>query len=296
MSYAKVSLASGHTLPHRSCLDNHHATAVMTASADSKTDLHFANLSTAPPDAILGLTEAFVADPNPDKMNLSVGVYKDASGQTPVLRCVKVAERRLLESETSKGYLPIDGHAGFRSHVRNLVFGESVEADRTVVLHTPGGTGALRVAADFLATQLGGPTIWTPNPTWANHPAVFTAAGLTCEPYGYLSADKTSLDFDAMVDDLSNKTKRGDVLLLHACCHNPTGVDPTIDQWKQLAALSHEKGLLPLIDFAYQGFGQGLDEDAAGVRIMLESHPEAIVCTSFSKNFGLYSERTGRES
>jgi aspartate aminotransferase len=265
----------------------------MTASADSKTSRRFASLSTAPPDAILGLTEAFLADPNPNKMNLSVGVYKDASGQTPVLRCVKDAERLLIENEATKGYLPIDGHAGFRDHVRDLVYGTPFDRSRVVVLQTPGGTGALRVASDFMAAQLAPLRIWTPNPTWANHHAIFAASGVPIEPYRYLAADKTSLDFEGMMDDLGNKASAGDVVLLHACCHNPTGVDPAADQWRQLAALICEKGLLPLIDFAYQGFAEGLDEDAAGLRTILESNAEAIVCSSFSKNFGLYSERTG---
>lgn len=265
----------------------------MTASAESQTERYFAHVSTAPPDAILGLTEAYVADPNPQKMNLSVGVYKDASGQTPVLRSVKDAERRLLDTESSKSYLPIDGHPGFRTHVRKLVFGSTVEPERAVVLQTPGGTGALRVAAEFLATQLNAVRIWTSSPTWANHPAVFASAGLASETYRYLSADKTSLDFEGMMEDLESKTATGDVVLLHACCHNPTGVDPTSDQWQQLADLLRRKHLLPLIDFAYQGFAEGIEEDAAGVRTILHAQPEAIVCSSFSKNFGLYSERTG---
>ncbi len=265
----------------------------MTPSADSTIRHRFATLSTAPPDAILGLTEAFLADPNPDKMNLSVGVYKDASGQTPVLRCVKDAERLLVENEATKGYLPIDGHAGFRGHVRDLVFGKQFDSSRVVVLQTPGGTGALRVASDFLATQLAPLRIWTPNPTWANHTAIFNASGLPSESYRYLASNKTSLDFEGMIDDLGNKASAGDVVLLHACCHNPSGVDPTSDQWRQLASLINEKHLLPLIDFAYQGFAEGLEEDAAGLRTILASNPEAIICSSFSKNFGLYSERTG---
>ncbi|MCG8651687.1 MAG: aspartate/tyrosine/aromatic aminotransferase [Pirellulales bacterium] len=265
----------------------------MTASADSKTDQHFGNLTTAPPDAILGLTEAFVADPHPNKMNLSVGVYKDATGQTPILKCVKEAEKRLVESEATKGYLPIDGHGHYREHVRKLIFGDTIDADRVVVLQTPGGTGALRVAADFLATQLAPARLWTPSPTWANHPAVLAASGLATQSYRYLAADRTSLDFDGMMEDLRQQASAGDVVLLHACCHNPTGVDPTLEQWRQLAALISDQGLLPLIDFAYQGFGSGLEEDAAGLRMVLEATGEAIVCSSFSKNFGLYSERVG---
>ncbi len=229
-------------------------------------------------------------------MNLSVGVYKDASGQTPVLACVKEAERRLLESEASKGYLSIDGHPGYREHVRRLVFGDQIDSSRIAVLQTPGGTGALRIAADFLSTQLAPIRIWMPNPTWANHPAVFAAAGLPAEPYRYLAADRTTLDFDGMIDDLQSKASAGDAVLLHACCHNPTGVDPTIEQWQQLATVIGDKRLLPLIDFAYQGFGNGLEQDAAGLHAILAATDEAIVCSSFSKNFGLYGERVGAVS
>lgn len=253
----------------------------------------FSHIATAPPDSILGLTEAFVADSNPNKMNLSVGVYKDASGLTPVLQSVKEAERRLIENEKTKGYLPIDGLPDYRTHVRKLVFGDSVDSSRIAVLQTPGGTGALRVAAGFLTSQLSPIRIWTPLPTWANHPAVFTAEGLPMESYRYLGADRTSFDFNGMLEDLQSKASAGEAVLLHACCHNPTGVDPTADQWRQIAALIAEQRLLPVIDFAYQGFGTGIVEDAVGVREVLRVCDEAIVCNSFSKNFGLYSERVG---
>ena len=259
----------------------------------SAADHRFSSVSTAPPDAILGLTEAYLADTNPDKMNLAVGVYKDASGQTPVLKCVKEAEQKLIENEATKGYLPIDGLADYRNHVRSLVFGETIDADRIAVIQTPGGTGALRVAADFLVTQLSPIRIWIPTPTWANHPAVFAASDLQTESYRYLGADRTSLDIDAMLDDLKTKTKPGDAVLLHGCCHNPTGVDPTADQWKEIAAVVSERSLLPVLDFAYQGFGEGIEEDSAGMRTVLSAVDEAIVCNSFSKNFGLYSERVG---
>lgn len=265
----------------------------MTASASSKTSSHFQDVSTAAPDAILGLTEAFAADPNPNKMNLSVGVYKDASGQTPILRCVKDAERRLLENESTKGYLPIDGHADYRQHIRKLIFGDSIDAERITVLQTPGGTGALRVAAGFITTQLSPVRIWIPNPTWANHGAVFTAEALGMEQYRYLGSDGKSFDCDGMIDDLKNKTSVGDAVLLHACCHNPTGVDPTREQWREIADTLAERKLLPVIDFAYQGFGEGLDEDTASIRAILAVCDEALVCNSFSKNFGLYGERVG---
>lgn len=253
----------------------------------------FSTLSVAPPDAILGLTEAYLADTNPDKMNLSVGVYKDASGQTPVLRSVKAAEAKLIDDEKTKGYLPIDGYADYRDHVRNLVFDETIPHERIAVVQSPGGTGALRVAADFLVTQLSPIRIWIPTPTWANHGAIFASANLEAQPYSYLAADRTSLDIDAMLDDLRNKTRVGDSVLLHGCCHNPTGIDPTPSQWKDIAEVIAEKSLIPMLDFAYQGFGAGLAEDAVGLRTVLDAVDEAIVCSSFSKNFGLYSERVG---
>jgi aspartate/tyrosine/aromatic aminotransferase len=253
----------------------------------------FSVVQTAPPDAILGLTEAFNADPNPNKMNLSVGVYKDASGQTPVLQCVKAAEEKILRDETTKGYLPIDGAADYRDDVRQLVFGDTVPAERIAILQTPGGTGALRVASDFMQTQLPAARVWMPNPTWANHPAIFAAAGLPTESYRYLADDRTSLDLDGMLDALRESAKPGDTLLLHGCCHNPTGVDPAPEDWQRIAEVVRDKQLLPLIDFAYQGFGDGLEQDAHGLRTILDHVDEAIVCTSFSKNFGLYSERVG---
>ena len=236
----------------------------------SSTDPRFSFISTAAPDAILGLTEAYVADTNPDKMNLAVGVYKDAAGQTPVLRCVKEAERKLIENEATKGYLPIDGFADYRNHVRSLVFGGTIADDRIAVVQTPGGTGALRVAADFLVTQLSPIRIWIPKPTWANHPAVFAAANLNTESYSYLGDDRTSLNLTAMLDDLKNKTKSGDAVLLHGCCHNPTGIDPTPEQWKEIAAVVAEKSLVPVLDFAYQGFGDGIEQDAVGMRAVLD--------------------------
>lgn len=256
----------------------------------------FSVIPVAPPDSILGITEAFNADPNPSKMNLSVGVYKDQTGQTPVLKSVKAAEKKILEDEVTKGYLSIDGLPEYRDDVRKLVFGESVAAERVAVLQTPGGTGALRITADFMRTQLPQARIWIPNPTWANHPAIFDAAGLPTDTYRYLGDDRTSLDLDGMLGALRENARPGDAILLHGCCHNPTGVDPTPDDWKQIAAVIGEKNLLPLIDFAYQGFGDGIEQDAHGLRTILNSVDEAIVCTSFSKNFGLYSERVGAVS
>lgn len=265
-------------------------------TATSNHSLRFSSIPTAPPDPILGLTDAFAADAHPNKMNLSVGVYKDASGQTPVLRSVKEAEKRLVETEKTKGYLPIEGHADYRHHVRSLVFGDAIDTDRIAVLQTPGGTGALRQAAAFMSAQVSPIRIWISNPTWANHNSVFASEGIPVETYHYLAADKKSLDFDGMMADLRTSTRPGDAVLLHACCHNPTGVDPTIENWKEIASVMAERQLLPVIDFAYQGFGNGLDEDAASIHAILETCNEAIVCSSFSKNFGLYSERVGAVS
>jgi aspartate aminotransferase len=265
----------------------------MTATAGSKTVSHFADVSTAPPDSILGLMDAFAADTNPNKMNLSVGVYKDAAGLTPILKCVKAAEKRLVETEQTKGYLPIDGVAEYCEHVRKLVFGDSVDASRVAMLQAPGGTGALRVAAGFVATQLAVKKIWIPNPTWANHGSIFAAEGVAMDQYRYLASCGKELDFDGLIDDLKNNAATGDAVLLHACCHNPTGVDPTAEQWRQIAAVCAEKQLLPVVDFAYQGFGEGLVEDTSSIQMLLQACDELLVCSSFSKNFGLYSERVG---
>jgi aspartate/tyrosine/aromatic aminotransferase len=255
----------------------------------------FESISTAPPDPILGLGEAFKKDPNPRKINLSVGVYKDAQGNTPVLECVKEAERRLVQQETTKNYLSIEGLPDYGRCVRELLFGaqsEIVTSGRAVTAQTPGGTGSLRVAADFLKKQLPMAKVWMSKPTWANHPALFQAAGFPVETYPYIDATGKSLDFPAMLEAL-RKVAPADIVLLHACCHNPTGIDPTREQWKQIADVLQERGALPLVDFAYQGFGDGLEEDAAGLRELARAGKELLVCSSFSKNFGLYSERVG---
>ncbi|NLE85122.1 MAG: aspartate/tyrosine/aromatic aminotransferase [Myxococcales bacterium] len=255
----------------------------------------FESVPTAPPDTILGLTEAFLRDERPHKINLSVGVYKDASGATPILEVVKEAERRLLATEKSKGYKPISGDPAYGRCVRELLFGagsELASGDLAATCHTPGGTGALRLAADYLRQQHSGTKIWLSDPTWDNHGKVFKAAGLECGTYPYFDAAKNGLAFEAMVEGLS-AVRAGDTVLLHACCHNPTGVDPTPEQWQQLGALLRERGALPLVDFAYQGFGRGVDEDAVGVRALVDAVDELLICSSFSKNFGLYNERTG---
>ncbi|MBU0679075.1 MAG: aspartate/tyrosine/aromatic aminotransferase [Verrucomicrobia bacterium] len=255
----------------------------------------FEKMSPAPPDAILGLTEEFKADHNPDKVNLGVGVYKDESGKTPVLECVKTAERILLDEDQSKTYLPIPGSPEYGAIVQSLLVGGEhpiVTGKRARTAHTPGGTGAIRVGGDFIAEQFPGATIWVSNPTWANHKGVFAAAGLSVKVYSYYDAETRGLDFAAMQRDLQ-AVPAGDIVLLHLCCHNPTGVDPSPEEWKSIARIAAEKGWIPFVDFAYQGFGSGLETDAEPLRILLEEVEEMFVASSFSKNFGLYKERVG---
>ncbi len=253
----------------------------------------FEFLPIAPPDSILGLSDAFTNDPRPNKINLTVGVFKDDSGRTPILATVKKAEEILLRSETTKSYMPIEGHPGYLKAVVDLVFGKNIEHARVASAQTPGGTGALRVGADTVAKHFPGTRIWLSNPTWANHGSIFQAAGLQTPVYPYLSADKTALDFSAMIGELRSQGRRGDLVCLHACCHNPTGVDPTLEQWREISELLAEKQMVPFVDFAYQGFGDGLEADVLPLYALLEKNHEAIVCNSFSKNFGLYCERVG---
>jgi len=249
----------------------------------------------APPDAILGLTEAFKADPNPEKINLGVGVYKAADGTTPILESVKRAEQVLLAAETTKSYLGIDGLPELGACVQQLLFGagaEIITSRRAATAQTPGGTGALRVAGDFLKKVNPNATIWMSSPTWANHGNIFAAAGLKTASYPYYDHNAKALDFEATAAALQ-KVPASDVVLLHACCHNPSGMDPSPDQWAKIAEIAAAVGWLPLLDFAYQGFGDGLDEDATGVRALAQAAGEMLVCSSFSKNFGLYNERVG---
>ena len=255
----------------------------------------FETIEKAPPDPILGLTEAFKNDPNPDKINLGAGVYRDEAGRTPIFAAVKEAERRLLDRETTKAYLPINGSPEYAAAVQQLLFGadsEIVTSKRAATAQTPGGTGALRVAADLLKKFRSDANVWVSDPTWSNYFGVFGDAGFEVREYPYYDAHNKRLDFEPMLDAVK-QIPEGDVLLLHACCHNPTGMDPTITQWERIAALVAELKLLPLLDFAYHGFGNGLNEDVAGVRLVCGACPEALVVSSFSKNFGLYNERGG---
>ncbi|OVZ94131.1 aromatic amino acid aminotransferase [Yersinia frederiksenii] len=255
----------------------------------------FEKITAAPADPILGLTDIFRADDRPNKINLGIGVYKDETGKTPVLTSVKKAEQYLLENEVTKNYLGIDGLPVFASCTQELLFGTNsaiITDKRARTAQTPGGTGGLRIAADFIAHQTSAKRVWVSNPSWPNHKNIFAAAGLEVVEYTYYDAANHALDFDGLLNSLS-EAQAGDVVLFHGCCHNPTGIDPTEAQWSQLAELSVAKGWLPLFDFAYQGFAKGLEEDAQGLRIFAAKHQELIVCSSYSKNFGLYNERVG---
>ena len=250
----------------------------------------------APADAILGLTEAFSRDPNPEKINLTVGVYKNSQGKTPILESVKEAEQRILKAEQTKMYVsPHSGTAEFVRCVQQMVFGADhpvVTAKQAVSAHTPGGTGALRLAGDYLKTNHPETTLWISDPTWANHAGVFQAAGLPIRKYPYYDGVTRSLAFDQMLKALT-EVKEADVVVLHGCCHNPTGVDPTIAQWQQISEVLAERRAVALVDFAYQGFARDRKQDSAGLLALLEHIPELMVCSSFSKNFGLYNERVG---
>ncbi|MDH0448747.1 aspartate/tyrosine/aromatic aminotransferase [Shewanella sp. GD04112] len=255
----------------------------------------FSQVVLAPADPILGLTDTFKADSRQDKVNLGVGIYKDEAGQTPVLQSVKKAEALLLEQEKTKNYLGIEGVQTYNRVVQELLFGEGstlVTSGRAATAQAPGGTGALRIAAEFLLRNTPSRTVWVSNPTWANHQNIFETAGLTVKEYGYYNASAHDIDFDGMMTDLAN-AQAGDIVLLHGCCHNPTGIDLTLAQWELVANLCADKQLVPLFDFAYQGFGAGIEEDAAGLRLVAAKVPELLVANSFSKNFGLYNERIG---
>lgn len=249
----------------------------------------------APPDPILGLAEAFRSDPRPAKVNLAAGVFVDETGRTPMLASVVEAERRLADAAATKLYRPIDGDAAYRALVRDLVLGpdhEAAASGRALATQTPGGTGGLRVAADLLRQTGGSETLWMSEPTWPNHPQLFHAAGFRIRPYPYTDETGRRIDEAAMLGALAQASP-GDVVLLHGACHNPTGVDPSPELWARVGDLVEERGLLPLVDLAYQGFGDGLREDAAGLLELVRPGAELLVSTSFSKTFSLYAERVG---
>ncbi|RVU45220.1 amino acid aminotransferase [Rubrivivax rivuli] len=255
----------------------------------------FAAVEMAPRDPILGLNEQFNADPNPAKVNLGVGVYFDDAGKLPVLRCVAEAEKQLLESPKAKGYLPIDGIAAYDKAVQGLVFGaesEAVTSGRVATVQALGGTGGLKVGADFLQRLRPAATVLISDPSWENHRALFTNAGFPVDTYPYYDAAARGIRFDALIAKLQ-AAAAGTVVVLHACCHNPTGCDLSPAQWQQIAATCAERGLVPFLDMAYQGFGKGIAEDGAAVQCFLATGQQFFVSTSFSKSFSLYGERVG---
>jgi aromatic-amino-acid transaminase len=256
--------------------------------------MHFDAIGRVPGDPILGLMEAYASDTNPRKFDLGVGVYKDAQGLTPILQAVKLAEQRLIERQTTKTYIGGHGDPAFGKVINDLVLGadsELIAQQRAGATQTPGGTGALRLSADFIARCLPGRGIWLSDPTWPIHETIYAAAGLKVSHYPYVGSDNR-LDVEAMLATL-NLVPKGDVVLLHACCHNPTGFDLSHDDWRRVLEVVRSRELLPLIDFAYQGFGDGLEQDAWAVRLFAQALPELLITSSCSKNFGLYCERTG---
>lgn len=256
--------------------------------------MHFNDIQRVPGDPILGLIEAYATDPNPNKFDLGVGVYKDALGLTPILRSVKLAEQRLVDQQITKTYIGGHGEPRFGTLISELVLGKDsplLTSKRVGATQTPGGTGALRLCADFIAECLPGRGIWLSDPTWPIHETIFAKAGLKVSHYPYVGSDNR-LNVAAMLATL-NEVPRGDVVLLHACCHNPTGFDLSQDAWRQVLDVVQRRDLLPLIDFAYQGFGDGLEQDAWAVRLFADALPELLITSSCSKNFGLYRERTG---
>ena len=249
-------------------------------------------LHAQPQDKILQLIQLYKDDPRDTKIDLGVGVYKDATGLTPVMRAVKAAEKQLWEVETTKTYTNLAGDPAYAEAMQALLLDGAVPADRLSAAATPGGTGAIRQALGLV--QLANPeaTIWLSNPTWPNHPSIIKYLGMKMADYRYFDADSRGVDFDGMLADLA-QAKAGDVVLLHACCHNPTGANLTLPQWAAVADLLAKTGAIPFVDIAYQGFGDGLAEDAAGLRLLAGRLPELLIAASCSKNFGIYRERTG---
>ncbi|MCY7293959.1 amino acid aminotransferase [Alteromonas sp. a30] len=248
-----------------------------------------------PADPILGLSAAFKADTNPNKIDLGVGVYRDEAGRTPILDSVAQAQRILMDKEDSKVYISPQGVQGFIDGMLNLILGSELKGsinERIAAVQAPGGCGALRILAELIKRSNSDCTVWVSDPTWANHIPLIGNAGLKIETYPYFDKASASINFDAMKQTLS-QVKKGDVVLLHGCCHNPTGADLSKAQWREVLKLAQENEFTPFIDIAYQGFGDGLEEDTYGVRLLCENLPEVAIAASCSKNFGLYRERVG---
>ncbi len=252
----------------------------------------FETLKAPAPDKIIRLMQAFREDARVGKIDLGVGVYRNPAGQTPVMRAVKAAEQRIWEEQDTKAYVALAGDAGFHTAMRDLILGDAVSPDRLAYAATPGGTGAVRQVLELVKLVRPDATVWLPQPTWPNHPAIVQTLGLKQRDYRYYDFDSGALDREGMMADLA-QVAAGDLVLLHGCCHNPTGADLDLSDWDRLADLLVARGATPFIDVAYQGFGAGLDEDAAGLRRLASRVPEALIAASCSKNFGLYRDRVG---
>ncbi len=255
----------------------------------------FTAVEMAPRDPILGLNEQFAADTNPNKVNLGVGVYFDDNGKLPLLECVQSAEKAMMDKPTARGYLPIDGIAAYDAAVKSLVFGaesEPVSSGRIATVQGIGGTGGLKIGADFLKKISPKAKVLISDPSWENHRALFSNAGFQVESYAYYDADKRGVNFDGMLASLNAATE-GTIVVLHACCHNPTGYDITAAQWDQVISVVKAKSLTPFLDMAYQGFGHGIKEDGAVIGKFVAAGLNFLVSTSFSKSFSLYGERVG---
>ena len=250
------------------------------------------NLKPQPADKILALVAAYRADPRDTKVDLGVGVYKDATGNTPVMRAVKEAERRLVANQTSKAYTGLAGDPAFADAMVDLVLGDTVARDRIAAVATPGGTGAIRQALELIMMAVPDATVWLSNPTWPNHPSIIKYLGMKMGEYRYFDNATRGVDFAGLMEDLGN-VPAGDVVLLHGCCHNPTGANLTAEQMGQVIALLKANGVTPMVDIAYQGFGDGLNDDAMATRAIAAAFPEVLIAASCSKNFGIYRERTG---
>ncbi|RZW07919.1 MAG: aspartate/tyrosine/aromatic aminotransferase [Rhodobacteraceae bacterium] len=250
------------------------------------------DLKSQPADKILALMQTFRDDPRENKIDLGVGVYKNAQGVTPVMRAVKSAERQLVETQETKAYTGLAGDPAYGAAMRGLILSDAVAANRVAAIATPGGTGAIRQGLELMQYSDANATIWLSAPTWPNHPSIVKYLGVPMREYRYLADDKPVVDFDGMMADLKG-VRRGDLVLLHGCCHNPTGANLTEEQWGAVGDLLEETGAIPFIDIAYQGFGDGLEADAYGVRHLAGRMPEMLVAASCSKNFGVYRERTG---
>ena len=255
-------------------------------------NLMFENLVLPQPDEILELMHKFRDDTRPDKLDLGVGVYKDHLGNTPIMEAVKKAEKTLWEKESTKSYVGLTGDPFFHKMMINLILGPTFDEERTAAAATPGGTGALRQGLELIKIANPNATIWLSNPTWPNHPSIVEYLQLKSSEYSYFNFKNKTVSFDAMLKDLS-EANSGDIVLLHGCCHNPTGANLVQTQWEILGDFLNKKNLIPLIDIAYQGFGDGIEEDSLGVRSLVDLVPEAIIASSCSKNFGIYRERTG---